>query len=198
MSTAFRLLLCVLISAPMSGLLARDLQIGVYGSPPFVITDDAAPNSRLRGVSIELWQEIARRRQFQYQFHPVASIPEGMEQLRAGQLDVLVGSLSVTRERTTRVDFTHPYYSAFQGILSRQAGFSLLRLARKFLSGGLPIALGVLLLLLFLVGAVIWKLERDINPHMPGTFGRGVGTGMWFAMVTFVTVGYGDVTPRSP
>ena len=37
-------------------------------------------------------------------------------------------------------------------------------------------------------GALLWLLDHDEYPH--------IGTGMWLALQTVTTVGYGDVTPK--
>lgn len=51
-------------------------------------------------------------------------------------------------------------------------------------------SVGVLLLSLFLVGNLIWLAERRRNPgQFPPSYGRGVGHGTWFALVTLTTAG---------
>jgi polar amino acid transport system substrate-binding protein len=51
-------------------------------------------------------------------------------------------------------------------------------------------------LLLLLVGALIWLVERRRNPRQfsPKVL-PGLGDGFWFAGVTLSTIGYGDKTP---
>ena len=56
-------------------------------------------------------------------------------------------------------------------------------------------SLGGLMILLFLVGNLIWLAERGRNAeHFPRQYLHGVGNGMWFALVTLTTVGYGDIS----
>ncbi|NEQ55610.1 MAG: transporter substrate-binding domain-containing protein, partial [Leptolyngbya sp. SIO3F4] len=46
------------------------------------------------------------------------------------------------------------------------------------------------------VGGLIWLVERKHNDHFSGNPVEGVSQGIWFAIVTLGTFGYGDVTPR--
>ena len=43
----------------------------------------------------------------------------------------------------------------------------------------------------------MWLLERKHNPHFQGSRASGVSSGLWWAVVTMATVGYGDKVPRT-
>ena len=47
------------------------------------------------------------------------------------------------------------------------------------------------------VGSLIWLAERRRNAEQFAEPLAGIGSGMWFALVTLTTVGYGDKA-RSP
>lgn len=67
-----------------------------------------------------------------------------------------------------------------------------------FLSRAFLVGLGVLLLVLFIVGSLMWLAERRTNPdHFPERPLPGIANGVWFALVTMTTVGYGDRVPMS-
>lgn len=67
---------------------------------------------------------------------------------------------------------------------------------RPFLTKAFFSAIVALLFVLSLVGSLMWLVERKKNEeHFPKHPLRGIGNGIWFALVTMTTVGYGDRAP---
>lgn len=66
------------------------------------------------------------------------------------------------------------------------------RLANGFLArSNLLMTLFAAFLVIFTGGFLVWVYERDANPQMFGS----IWDGLWFAVVTAATVGYGDKVP---
>ncbi len=172
------------------------LRVGVAGSPPFVIKDE----KKIKGISIDLWKEIVLSEGFNYELIPQENVAAGLNAVAEGKLDILIGPISVTPQRLKRekIEFTRPYFISQFGLLLpalRPTVWS--RVAPLFGIAALS-SIAVLIFLLFLVGNLIWLAEREINPEQfPPDYSDGVRNGIWFALVTLTTVGYGDRAPMS-
>ena len=55
--------------------------------------------------------------------------------------------------------------------------------------------LAILMAILF--GLILWVIERYQNKELPTSFVKGLGTGLYWAIVSMTTVGYGDITPKN-
>ena len=175
---------------------ARTLRVGVSGSEPFVIQDPVGDG--LSGISIDVWRRVAEANDLPYDLIRQSSIDAGIAAVETKKLDVLIGPVSVTASRLARpeVDFTQPYYIDRAGVL--------LPLQRANLSSRLQVLFGwavvssilVLVSVLLVVGTFIWLVEHRHNPEQfPPQPLPGIANGMWFALVTLTTVGYGDIVP---
>ncbi|MDJ0509774.1 MAG: transporter substrate-binding domain-containing protein [Crocosphaera sp.] len=168
------------------------LKVGVVGSPPFSKYDKQS----FQGISVELWQEIAANVNLQYQFIAQPRVEVGIERVVAGELDVLIGPISITTERFRKVAFTQPYFNAQIGLLVSEERLSVWNRIHPIFQVAVISSVGGLFVILFIVGNLIWLAETRRNPEQfPREYIRGVGNGMWFAIVTLTTVGYGDKAP---
>ena len=169
------------------------LRVGITEVPPFVIKE---PDGSWRGISIDLWRTVASNAGYRFELLPMP-FERLFPSLEAGQLDVVVGALTMTAEREERVDFSHPFYRAGLAIgvpgSGDKGGLEALKglLSWQFLS--LIVGLAALLML---VGAVLWLFERRNNQEQfGGSPVQGLGSSFWWAAVTMTTVGYGDKAP---
>ncbi|HEY9833277.1 MAG TPA: transporter substrate-binding domain-containing protein [Stenomitos sp.] len=181
-----------LVIAIPSSVSAETLRVGVAGSPPFVIRKD----NNLSGISVDIWKEIARTRKIDYQIIPQPSVQDGLEVLNRKELDVLVGAFAITSKRLEAVDFTQPYILAEVAVLTKTEDPSVWSRVKPFFESAALASIAILIGLVFLVGNFVWLAEHKHNSeHFPKNYFHGVGNGMWFALVTLTTVGYGDRTP---
>lgn len=166
------------------------LTVGVAGEAPFV-------ENGTSGIAPEVWERVAHRAGLSsdyYEFRPYTSFDQAIQAVDNGEVDVLVGPISITADRAERFQFSQPYFEGKPGILSRADGswqyispFMQLTFFKSFLW---------FLLLIVVVGVVIWLAELKNNEHFRN-HPKGILDGIWWAMVTMTTVGYGDKVPQT-
>lgn len=170
------------------------LRVGVAGSAPFVISN----NKDLTGISVELWQSVAAAAGWGYTTQTFTTVDAALQDLQAGKIDVVVGPISITSDRTKSFRFAQPYYQSSLSILSASKAPSLWGRISPLFSIKLLIAVFIFVFILSIVGTLLWLAERKENPEQfPPDFSRGVGNGMWCAIITMSTVGYGDIAPKT-
>ncbi len=195
---------CLLLLFVASSAAAADeppvLRVGVAGSAPFVIhRDGRVGDAALSGLSVDVWRALAERAGVRFEMHRQGTVSEALDAVAQGGLDVAVGPISITSERLEHVDFTHPYYESSLAILAPRVATGPLAWIRPFFSKAFVFGLLGLLTVLFFVGVLLWLAERKQNAsHFPHTPVRGIGNGIWAALVTMTTVGYGDRVPVTP
>lgn len=168
------------------------LAVLVSGNPPFVMED----SSDLQGISIEVWEKLADLHGLNYKYFWNPNVDDALRQVEEEEVDVVVGPISITSERAEKVRFTQPYFIASYSIASSRSGHSIWSRIKPFFSEGFFIAISFLILILTVVGALIWLAERKVNPEQfPSDPVNGIGNGVWLAIVTMTTVGYGDRAP---
>jgi ABC-type amino acid transport substrate-binding protein len=168
--------------------------VGTRVVPPFVILGDDGTYS---GLTVHLWDRIARELNIAYRLREL-DIPGMLAGVEDGSLFASASALTITAERETRVDFTHPFMVTGLGIAVAREPVGLGGAILALLSPELLWVVLLLLALLVFWGALVWIFERKENAEQfGGTPTEGIGSGFWWAAVTMTTVGYGDKAPRT-
>lgn len=172
---------------------AKTFRVGTSEIEPFVSLEDATPY----GYDIELWTQVASKLDIQTEWVPYESFSEMMDDLSAGDLDAAVAGISITSAREAKgFDFSYPTYRSGLQLMMRSSNKNgIVALANSFFDWRIWRPLLLVMATSAGVGALIWLLEHKHNEHFSDNPINGIGQGMWFAVVTLGTFGYGDVTP---
>jgi polar amino acid transport system substrate-binding protein len=172
------LLLLVVVPAHADGdAPGRAMVVGTKPSPPFVVKN---PDGTWGGPAIELWKLVAADMGVRVTIRPFEQVQALVDAVERRELDVAVGTITVTPERERAVDFSTPIYSTGLAIAVRPPVIRLGPIARRVLDWQLAAALGVLLLL----AAALVLLARKKAQL------RWVAAGVWLAAALVVVSGF--------
>ncbi|MEM8713861.1 MAG: transporter substrate-binding domain-containing protein, partial [Planctomycetota bacterium] len=145
---------------------AEPLVVGTKEAAPFSFRDSSG---EWRGISVDLWRAIAEDLKLEFEFKEVP-LEELIEGLTTGRLDASVAALTVTPAREEVVDFTHAFHPSGLGIAVRsdEKKSGLLGVLSNLFTIQFLEAVGTLVVVLFLGGAVVWLLERRRNAEQFG------------------------------
>jgi polar amino acid transport system substrate-binding protein len=169
----------------------RQLRVGIAGEPPSIVVTEG----QLGGITVEYWQELAEELNLNYRLIAYPTVETSLAALDNDEIDLALGSISITSDRIAQYDFTQPISQGNLTVLLPTEAPSLWSTLKPFLAWGFLSSVGGIFLSLFIVGNLLWLAERRDNDQFPKTYRQGVHEGMWCAVATFATVGYGDRVP---
>ncbi|WP_425237155.1 transporter substrate-binding domain-containing protein [Ulvibacterium sp.] len=170
------------------------LKVGYTTAPPFVVKEDTV----LRGINVWLWKKVAKDLGLEFELLPM-DFSDMLDSLESGGIDVSINPLTITSERSKKMEFTHSFYASNSTVaVAEISSFTkLLDFVRAFFNLNFLKGLGILLLIIFLFGLAGWYFERRENPDDFRTGFHGIWDGLWWSAVTLTTVGYGDKAPKT-
>ncbi len=173
------------------------LRVAVYEVPPYGYVD---ADGLISGVSVDLWRRVAEQMEWSFKLIPVSDMDSILGGLEQGRFDAAIGAITITPERAARVDFSYPAHLSGVAIaVRRETGpFFALKSYGAALSEHSPLII-VILTMLVLIGVAMWFIERRVHSAGQGSESSVVTLrdGLYWAVVTMTTVGYGDKTPKT-
>ncbi|MGO8844360.1 MAG: transporter substrate-binding domain-containing protein [Methylocella sp.] len=209
LGSLFRLLLVLVafgasLTAPLDCALAAErrptapLRVAVYDVPPYgTVGSDGA----LSGLSVDLWRRVAEELEWEYRLTPVSQMETILSGLEQGRFDAAIGAITITPEREARIDFSYPTHRSGVAVaLPKETGPLAAIVSYVTVAADLGTLIVGIFALLLLLGVVIWLIERPGRSGKPPPEDSVVTLrdGLYWAVVTMTTVGYGDKTPKTP
>ena len=190
-------LILILVSQPVEAAQSDPvLKVGISPFSPFVVLSPNGP----AGMSIDMWQVIARLIDREFEYVACKGVGDKLQRLEKGSIDIAIGGITITEEREELFDFSHPVYETGLDILIPKAARStLIGLITSLFKGQKIFFFGALLILLIIGGHLIWFAERSSKKRSTSfhrSYLPGVFEGMYWALITASTIGYGDKVPQ--
>jgi polar amino acid transport system substrate-binding protein len=175
----------------------QSLRVAVYNVPPYGYVDS---DGSISGVSVDLWRRVAEQMEWHYQLIPVSDMESILNGLEQGRFDAAIGAITITPERAARVDFSYPAHRSGVAIaMKKETGpvFALVSYGAA-VSELAPLII-ITLAMLILIGVAMWIVEQRVRLAAKGSESSvlSLRDGLYWAVVTMTTVGYGDKTPKT-
>jgi len=191
-------------TAPLDCALAAErrptapLRVAVYDVPPY---GTVGSDGGLSGLSVDLWRRVAEELEWEYRLTPVSQMETILSGLEQGRFDAAIGAITITPEREARIDFSYPTHRSGVAVaLPKETGPLAAIVSYVTVAADLGTLIVGIFALLLLLGVVIWLIERPGRSGKPPPEDSVVTLrdGLYWAVVTMTTVGYGDKTPKTP
>jgi polar amino acid transport system substrate-binding protein len=170
------------------------LDVAIKPLDPFVLGTTTTEPS---GYSIDLWNEIAERNGWKTRWVWNETVGDLLDDVVANRADVGIAGISMTRAREETVDFSYPIYDSGLLIAVTDQPRSWVSTLRGSVSGGVVRLIGLLALLIFLAGHVVWLIDRRKSTEA-SPYRKGFGEAWWWAGKTLGSADFGEKEPQRP
>ncbi|MEN0060834.1 MAG: transporter substrate-binding domain-containing protein [Myxococcota bacterium] len=168
------------------------LRVATLERPPFAMKN----GEEFNGFSIDLWREVANALGRETEFIEARTIPALLDQVREGRVDAGIANITVSSKREEVLDFSQPMFDAGLRVMISADGGSTSILGAIFTWQMLGLVAAATVLL-FVIGNVMWLLERREQEYFQTDYGEGAFRGFWWALNLIVNGGFEERMPQT-
>jgi polar amino acid transport system substrate-binding protein len=164
----------------------KKLVVAVVQDPPYSYKNE---QGQWIGLNVELWQLIAKDLKYDFAFREMG-FEDTLVALRQGKIDLSTAAMFITAEREQQFELTTPFGSTHLAVatLSDKGDHPWLVALKIFFSWGMLKILLFLVLVLLVLGALFWMIERKSNPeHFGEGLIKGIGSGIYWVGSTLAS-----------
>nr|WP_272212017.1 transporter substrate-binding domain-containing protein [Marinicella sp. W31]MDC2877912.1 transporter substrate-binding domain-containing protein [Marinicella sp. W31] len=164
----------------------REIRVGFRILPPFVTRDS---EGNFGGMATELWKEIEVGLNVAPTYVEFETVADLLAAVRANELDVAVGAISITEDRAEVVDFTQPWFdSGLRVMVDDRASSSLANIWTGLAEAGFLRYYAWLLVFIVLGTVGLTFFDRHFDKNFPRRWRDGVAES-FYAVMLVVTKG---------
>jgi len=169
-----------------------DIKVGIQEFYPITYKE----NGKWTGFEVKLWEEVARRNNFTYVYEEESDIERLLQRTSAGEIEVALAGITRTTQRGESLEMS--FHTLATGLLvgvRAHRTMSISDLVSRIFSKPVLRVLWLVVAFALVIAHGYWFIER--GESVPLEYFTGVFESIWWAFVTFSTVGYGDIFPAT-
>ncbi len=159
-------------------------------------------DKNMTGFYVDTWSAIMHRAGYHSIIYLEHTREDLLHSLRQGRADAIIGDFGMDPKYLDILTYSYPVINTGLQIMVPTGASNMVSQVFKdaldmLASPYILTVLGFCILAAITAGHIIWLTERQSNPEFPTAYLPGVATGVWWAIVTLSSVGYGDKVPRT-